>query len=1216
MDRRLAFNKLRWLGLMALLMCLTVTAVSGQSGIITTVAGDGTFGYSGDDGPATSASLFYPEGVAADASGNLFIADTNNHRIRKVSASGIITTFAGNGTAGFSGDGGPATSAEMFEPIGVAMDASGNLFIVDDDDNRIRKVSASGIITTVAGNGTAGFSGDGGPATSASLSYPTGVAMDASGNLFIADYGNNRIREVSASGIITTVVGDGTQGSSGDGGPATSASLYYPYAVAVSSSGLFIGEQFNSRIRKVSASGIITTVAGNGTPGFSGDGGPATSASLSGGYWGLALDVAGNLFIADYGNNRIRKVSASGIITTVAGNGTPGFSGDGGPATLASLWGPDGVAVNASGNLFIVDNRNDRIREVSASLTVSPANLSFSLIAGDSSTQQISLASPVAGLTWSATTLANWITLTPASGTAPGTITVAVNTASLQPGTYTSSITILNPLAAPSQETVGISLTVTAPGASISVAPATLSFQAQQGAPAQSQSLQIGGITGTAWQATATTSMGAWLTVSPGSGQVPASLTATVNTVSLGAGIYQGSITIQASGPKPSSSTIGVTLTVTTIAQPVPTLSTLYRFCSQTGCADGGNPSAGLFQATNGDFYGTTTDSGANGQGTVFKITPSGTLTTLYSFCPQGGVPCPDGYFPQAELIQATNGDFYGTTTDGGANCAPYGCGTVFKITPSGMLTTLYSFCSQSGCTDGWKPEAGLVQGTDGNFYGTTLLGGANCGANGCGTVFKITPSGILTTLYSFCSQSGCSDGATPEALIQGSNGDFYGTTLTGGAPSVLPLNENTCIGGCGTIFKVTPSGTLTTLYSFCPQGASCADGYNPMGLVQGTDGNLYGTTINGNANHGGGTVFKITPSGTLTTLYSFCSQFVAYGTCADGGPPESALVQGTDGNFYGTTLFTIFKITPSGMLTTLINFCPQGGCPYSAGLSALTQATNGDFYGTTSGGGIIASGCNSGAGCGTIFEMSVGLVPSITSGGIVPVDSTVNTIQPGEWVSIYGTNLASSTVTWNGNFPTSLGGTSVTINGKAAYLSFVSPAQINVQAPDATAIGSVPVVVTTMGGTATSTVTLAQFAPSFLLLDSEHVAGIILRSDGSGAYGGGTYDIIGPTGNSLGYATVAAKPGDVLEIFGTGFGPTGPAVAAGQAFSGSAPTANPVTLHINDISVTPSFAGLTGAGLYQINLTVPAGLGTGDVSLQASVGGVQTPSGVVISLQ
>jgi uncharacterized protein (TIGR03437 family) len=223
-----------------------------------------------------------------------------------------------------------------------------------------------------------------------------------------------------------------------------------------------------------------------------------------------------------------------------------------------------------------------------------------------------------------------------------------------------------------------------------------------------------------------------------------------------------------------------------------------------------------------------------------------------------------------------------------------------------------------------------------------------------------------------------------------------------------------------------------------------------------------------------------------------------------------------------------------------------------------------------------------------------------------------VGTIQPGEWVSIYGTNLARTTEIWSGDFR----GAIVTIDGKAAYLSYVSPGQINLQAPDDAARGPVQVAVTTPGGTATATVTLGQFAPSFLLFDSKHVAGIILRSNGSGAYGGGAYDILGPTGTSLGYSTVAAKAGDIVELFGTGFGPTNPTVEAGEVFSGAAATTNAVRFLINNVSVTPMWVGLSGAGLDQINLTVPAGLGTGDVSLVATVGGAQTPPYVVISLQ
>jgi uncharacterized protein (TIGR03437 family) len=243
-------------------------------------------------------------------------------------------------------------------------------------------------------------------------------------------------------------------------------------------------------------------------------------------------------------------------------------------------------------------------------------------------------------------------------------------------------------------------------------------------------------------------------------------------------------------------------------------------------------------------------------------------------------------------------------------------------------------------------------------------------------------------------------------------------------------------------------------------------------------------------------------------------------------------------------------------------------------------------------------------------------LSPKIAPSGIVPLYSTVPTIQPGSWISIYGSNLAAATVTWTGNYPTSLGGTTVTINGKPAYLWYASPGQLNVQAPVDATSGPVPVVVTTPYGTATSTVTLAQAAPSFCQLDGKHISGIILRSNGSGAYGGGSYDILGPTGSGLGFPTVAAKAGDTVALYAVGLGPTTPPVSAGKPFTGSAPTANPVTLTINNVAVTPSYAGLTSTGLYQINLTIPAGLGTGDLSINATVAGAQTQQGVVISLQ
>src|ERR1035441_5091558 len=382
----------------------------------------------------------------------------------------------------------------------------------------------------------------------------------------------------------------------------------------------------------------------------------------------------------------------------------------------------------------------------------------------------------------------------------------------------------------------------------------------------------------------------------------------------------------------------------TAVALPAQTLTTLYSFCSQSRCPDGSEPRAGLVQATNGDLYGTTTAGGIKGNGgTVFRITPGGTLATLYRFCAQAN--CTDGTVPQAGLVQAANGDFYGTTSFGGANEH----GTIFKITQGGTLTTLYSFCSQTKCTDGAGPQAGLVQAANGDLYGTTNTAGANGGYD-YGTVFKITPGGTLTTLYSFCSQSGCTDGALPVAgLVQAANGDFYGATYEGGAS-----ND-------GTIFKITPGGTLTTLYSFCSR-SGCTDGaYPPAGLVQAANGDLYGTTYGGGANGGYGTVFKITPGGTLTTLHSF--------NYTEGEGPNAGLVQAADGDFYGTTFFggsngnsgTIFKITPTGTLTTLHSF---NGTDGEGPVAGLVQAANGTFYGTTYGGGAHG-------GYGTVFKIT-----------------------------------------------------------------------------------------------------------------------------------------------------------------------------------------------------------------------------------------------------
>jgi sugar lactone lactonase YvrE len=343
--------------------------------IITTIAGFGATGfavatYGGDGGPATLANLNHAEGVTVDHSGNVYIADYFNHRVRKINPSGIITTIAGNGINGFSGDGGPATAAEIFYPMQVALDNSGNIYIVDAGNNRIRKVNTSGIITTIAGIDTFGYWGDGGQATNAALDYPNGVAVDGSGNVYIVDDANGVIRKVNTSGIISTVAGVYHESSYlGDGGPAIAGNMFNPREMAVDASGnLYIADEHINRIRKITTSGIITTIAGNGTSGYSGDGGPATAAELF--YpFGVAVDAAGNVYIGDEGNARVRMVSVSGIITTIAGNGTPGYSGDGGLAVAAELDAPTGISVDSTGSVYIADEGNNRIRKIAPGST-------------------------------------------------------------------------------------------------------------------------------------------------------------------------------------------------------------------------------------------------------------------------------------------------------------------------------------------------------------------------------------------------------------------------------------------------------------------------------------------------------------------------------------------------------------------------------------------------------------------------------------------------------------------------------------------------------------------------------------------------------------------------------------------------------------------------------------------------------------------------------
>ncbi len=482
-------------------------------------------------------------------------------------------------------------------------------------------------------------------------------------------------------------------------------------------------------------------------------------------------------------------------------------------------------------------------------------------------------------------------------------------------------------------------------------------------------------------------------------------------------------------------------------AWPEETFKTLLNFNG----TNGGYPDASLVQGPNGNLYGTATGGGTNNSGTVFEITTAGKLTTLYSFCSKAK--CADGTFPQASLLLATNGNFYGTTKYGGFACniGTLGCGTVFEITAAGKLTTLYTFCLKGGenCSDGANPQAPLIQGTDGNFYGTTFSGG---NANDGGTLFEITPAGHLTTLYSFCSKAGqnCPDGAGPTGVIQGTDGKLYGTTAGGGGVS---SSRPEFSGDCGGTAWAWDTALYDLLYEFCLEfGPSELNGFlfPESGAPDAATANFsvpvtqtitfYGTGSGGGTN-AAGAVYSLTSKKRLKVVYDFCSKT----NCADGAYPGAGVTEGTDGNFYGTTAGgngnakcpslngcgTVYEITATGTLTTLHSFdSTHGKYPQST----LVQDTNGTFYGTTSLGGP--------RGDGTVFSLSTGLGPFAKT---VPTSG-----EAGSAVMILGTDLT--------------GTTSVTFNGKAAKFKVVSATEITATVPPDATTGTVEV--TTPGGT------------------------------------------------------------------------------------------------------------------------------------------------------
>ena len=1048
-------NMLKDLACLSLLFGLSLHAQS----VITTAAGSGSTGFSGDGGPATSAKLGAGPGtggtltVAVDNSGNLLIVDGGNRRVRRVNASGIITTIAGGG--GATSGGGQATATSIF-PSSVSSDAAGNLYIAQGAS--IWKVNTSGVISTIAGGPFPGYSGDGGPATAATF-FCTNAVADAAGNVYIADTTNQRIRKIDTSGIINTVAGNGKQGYSGDGGPATSATLALPQGLAVDNAGNLYFADNATHVRKVDTNGIITTVAGSGSPLGLGDGGPATSAGMTP-VW-VTVDNSGNLYIADAGAKKIRKVNTAGIISTLAGGAlnTGLGNGDGGPPTGGVFVNISSVAVDSAGNVYIADPGADNVRKVSSGAAASPVTAQ------------------------------------------PTTLSFSVNAGAAAPPTQ--SVVIVSP---------GSTLTYTA--------------------------------------AASTTGGGPWLSVSPASGNVNATLTISVNPAGLAAGSYNGTITVTPSGAGNTPLTIPVKLTVNAAASQG-IISTVagngfVPFSAEGGAATGAALAVSAVAVDgSGNLYIADTVSNK-----ILKVSASGIITTFagngsITYAGDNGPATKASFFTPLGVAADSNGNVY--IADSGNN-------RVRKVDAGGTITTVAGTGAPGLSGDGgpaasaniWSPSAVAVD-TSGNLYI------AEAGNN---RVRKVDTNGIIHTFAG-------------GAVLVGFSGD--------GSAAV----------GAGLFL--------------------------PGGLAVDKSGNVYISDIGNNR------IRKVDTAGVIHTVAGNGTK----GFSGDGGPATSAMLNmsgahaglGVDGagNLYIPDIANhrVRKVDTTGVIATvagngIAGFSGDNGPATSAGLNNPNDVAvdnSGNFYISDSTNNRVRK----------VTTGSGGAPPSISANGVVNGASFQPGIVPNSWATIQGANLAGAVDTWNsfivnGKLPTSLDSVTVSVGGKPAYLYYVSPSQINLLAPDIPP-GSTQVTVSTAAGTSsTFTVNAAQYGPAFFPWPNNQA--VATRQDFSFAVAPGTFQ---------GATTTAAKPGDVIILWGTGFGPTAPASPTGIQVPGDQTysTSTLPTVTIKGVAATVYGAALAPgfAGLYQIAIQVPPSLSNGTWPVVATIGGASSPGGLSLSV-
>jgi len=1139
------------------------------SGIISTVAGDGLLlGYSGDGGPATSATLTNPLGVAFDSNGNMYISGKGF--IRMVNTSGTISILAGSGNYNFAGDGGPASAARFSSPFALAFDSGGNLFVADLGNNRIRKIDTSGNVTTFAGVGPPSISGgDGGPASSATLGLPTGLVFDSAGNLYFTEFTGMKIRKIAPNGTISTIAGTGAQGFSGDGGQATNATLNYPAYLRIDGQGnLYFVDIFNFRVRMVTPAGVISTVAGNGQMTTSGDGGPATSAGMfpfglavtsSGtlyiddgklvrqvvngtittlanvGHYGTGtgvIDASGN-FLACFGDSQasfdeedVIRATSAGVWSPIAGNGQPGFSGDGGPATSAQVE-CSGVALDGAGNVYIADGKDNRIRKVSAAaaaFSVLPTAVTFSVNQGINPTsQQIQVTGTAGGAvtaTASTTTGGSWLSVSPGSGLVPATLLVSVNVQGLAPGTYQGSITIQS--AGPAL-TVNATLTVSpAPAGQLTVAPTSLSVEGLPQSVANSsssQTLTIGNTGGTtlSWTATtATANGGNWLSVSPPSGSatlaLPSSVKVSFAVGNLPAGVYNGTITIN-----PGALLVNVRAVITASG---PTLVLGQTGLTFTGVAGGGALAAQSVNVVNSGTGGLNwTTSVVSGASWLSVSPPSGSSNSG-----GGAVPLQAA----ANVSGLAAGAYYGLVqvSAGGVPNTPQYITVVLNVAPAATHPPVMIY-----------PQAIIVT--------------APAGGGGNGASIQLSTGSNTAVPYSIS--------------VNGVSGGNVWLSASAQGSSLNPANSVN--------FSVTSSGLA----------------------VGGYAGVISFLFADGSPSQDAQVLFIVTPSSTVqaqrdapaatcsaSKLYMVMRQ-LANNFSSPVGWPVNLEAQLFDDCGNPATSATVLATFSSGDAPLTLANVGQG--IYSATWKPATSSTSATI--------VTVRGIQGGLTPATLTVSGQAAVnptppPAVGSGGVVNGASFAKNaeVAPGGIVSVFGLNLANSDGNLAVSFPlpTSLAGIKLTIGGVDAPLFYAGTTQVNAQIPVEVAVNStVQVVARAISGSVES-----DAVPEPITVGAAHPGIFTIPGSTQGAI----LNIANLVVNSANPATAT----DTVVVYCTGLGATNPPQATGQ---GPAVQANAViqpTVTVGGVTAVVSYAGITPTyvGLYQVNVVIPVGVLTG----------------------